>query len=111
MHDLDSVGVIIRDGFYHIKPLQGAIVAILFGLLATSVGSVFVAPLLGAIVYIAIDAAMPVIMDHAALAMPVMDTAFWHFFITLYVVFLVAAALIFALRNLVWNLQGWRTVP
>ncbi len=91
---------IIHDGILHIKPLQGAIIAIVFGLLANSFGAVLVAPLLGAVAYVAVDGALPM-LSGKPFVMPVFDTPFWHFFLALYVAFLVVAAVIFAIRSIV----------
>jgi hypothetical protein len=96
---------IIRDGILHIKPIQGAIIAILFGLLANSFGAVFVAPLLGAAAYVAVDGALPM-LSGKPFVMPVFDTPFWHFFLALYVAFLVVTAAIFAIRSIVSSIRG-----
>jgi hypothetical protein len=96
---------IVHDGILHIKPLQGAIIAILFGLLANSFGAVFVAPLLGAAAYVAVDGALPM-LSGKPFVMPVFDTPFWHFFASLYVAFLVAAAVIFAIRSIISGIRG-----
>jgi hypothetical protein len=96
---------IIHDGILHIKPLQGAIIAILFGLLANSFGAVFVAPLLGAAAYVAVDGAWPM-LSGKPFVMPVFDTPFWHFFLALYVAFLAVAAALFAIRSIISGVRG-----
>jgi hypothetical protein len=96
---------IIHDGIMHIKPLQGVIIAILFGLLANSFGAVLVAPLLGAAAYVAVDGALPM-LSGKPFVMPVFDTPFWHFFVALYVAFLVVAVVIFAIRSIVSGIRG-----
>jgi large-conductance mechanosensitive channel len=89
----------------HIKPIQGAIIAIVFGLLANSFGAVLVAPLLGAAAYVAVDGALPM-LSGKPFVMPVFDTPFWHLFVSLYVAFLVVAAVIFAIRSIVSAIRG-----
>jgi large-conductance mechanosensitive channel len=96
---------VIHDGILHIKPLQGAIIGILFGLLANSFGAVLVAPLLGAAAYVAVDGARPM-LSGKPFAMPVFDTPLWHLFLSLYVAFLVIAAVIFTVRSIVSVIRG-----
>lgn len=106
MQYVNTWWAIIQDGITHIKPIQGLVIAIVFGLLANSFGAVFVAPLIAAAAYVAVSAALPVVLDHKAFVMPVFDTAFWHFFLALYVAFLVVAAIVYALKSAVSAMRG-----
>ena len=96
---------IIHDGILHIKPIQGAIIGILFGLLANSYGAVVVAPLLGTAAYVAVDSALPM-LSGKPFAMPDFDTALWHFLVAIYVAFFVLTGVIFAIRSTISAFRG-----
>jgi len=97
---------IVHDGILHIKPIQGLVIGILFGLLANSFGAVFVAPLLAAIAYVAVDAMIPMVTAHKPFVMPVFDTAFLHAFVSLYIAFLVIVAVVFAIKSVISSIRG-----
>jgi hypothetical protein len=106
MHSVNDWVAIIRDGISHINPIQGLIIGVLAGWMVGSIGSLIVTPVVAAIVYVAVDALKPVIFDHKPFAMPAMDTPFWHHFASLYVAFLVIAAVIWAIRAIISSIRG-----
>ena len=97
---------IIRDGLHHINPLQGLIIALLFGFTAGSATGVLIGALGASIAYIVVDVLWPVVFYHTTFAMPVMDTPFWHFFLALYFAFLVVIALIYIVRSVISSMRG-----
>jgi len=106
MEIMDSWWAIIRDGIDHIQPLQFVIIAILFGLAASSVVSSLFGSIAASAVYIAVSTLLPVVIEHKLFAMPHFDQAFWHFFVSLTAAFLVVILLVYILKTLVASLRG-----
>lgn len=102
----DTWWAIIRDGLTHINPIQGLILGLIFGWMATTIVSVVMGALGASVVYVVIDLLKPVVFDHKPFAMPVLDEPFWHFFVALFFAFLVVIALIAILRRVVESLRG-----
>jgi hypothetical protein len=97
---------IIRDGLHHIAPIQGLIIGLIFGWMASSIGSVIFGALGASVVYVAVDTLWPVVFQHKTFALPVFDTPFWHFFLALYFAFLVIVALIYIVKQVVGSFRG-----
>ncbi len=97
---------IVREGFDHIKLVQGLVIGILGGLMVSSVGGLFVVPLMAAIVYIAADAIIPAVTNHNNLVWPPIDSAFWHELLSLYVAFFVLIALIYVAKSIFASMRG-----
>jgi hypothetical protein len=106
MDILDSWWAIIRDGLYHIHPIQFVIIGLLFGWLSSSaIGAIFSA-IFASVVYIAVDLLWPVVFEHKLFAMPVFDTAFWHAFLSLSFAFPVVTLAVYILKSIVESLRG-----
>jgi hypothetical protein len=97
---------IIRDGVHHIQPLQFVIIGLIAGWLAGSLAGVVFGSLGASVVYIAVDRLWPVLFNQRTFAMPVFDSAFWHFFLSLYCAFLVIVAVVYIARQLVDSIRG-----
>ena len=106
MEILDTWWAIIRDGMEHIHPIQFAVIAILFGLMSSSVVSAIFGSLVASAVYIAVDAIRLSVTEHKAFALPVFDYAFWHFFLSLTAAFLVIVLAVYILKAIVAGLRG-----
>ncbi len=103
---LDSWWAIIRDGLYHIHPIQFVIIGLLFGIMASSIASAIFSALFASAVYVAVDALWPVIFEHKLFALPVFDTPFWHFFLSLFFAFLIVTLAIFIVKSIIESLRG-----
>lgn len=90
------------DFVHHLSTLQmiiGGVIALFFGAATGTIIGLFVAPILAAVVYIAVDAVIPPLLHHATLVMPAFDKALLHEAITLYVVFFVAIVVVFVIKK------------
>ena|ERR1700749_1386531 len=103
---VDNWWAIIRDGLYHIHPIQFVIIGILFGFMARTFGAAIFGAVFAAVVYIAVDLLWPVVVNHQPFLMPVMDTPFWHFFLALTLAFLVVTLAVYILRSIVDSIRG-----
>ena len=92
-------------GLHQIDPIYGVIIALFFGVATATVVGVIVSPILAAIVYIAAKAIIPPLIHHTALVMPTFDKALLKEGLVLYVAFLVAIAVVFALKKIVMSLR------
>jgi len=90
----------------HYHMIQGAIIALFFGVAVGSIPGVIIVPLIAAIVYIAADAVIPPLLHHTPIVMPAFDKALLHEGITLYIVFLVAIVVVFAIKKLILSIRG-----
>jgi membrane-anchored protein YejM (alkaline phosphatase superfamily) len=90
------------DFVQHLSTLQliiGGVVALFFGLAASSIGWLIIVPVFAALVYIVADAVIPPLMHHTPLVMPVFDKALLHEAITLYVAFLAIIIVLFVIKK------------
>jgi hypothetical protein len=90
----------------HYHMIQGAIIALFFGVVVGSLPGLIIVPVLAAIVYIAADAVIPPLMNHGHIVMPVFDKALLQEGVTLYVAFLVAIVVVFAVKKLILSIRG-----
>ena len=106
MDIVDNWWAIIRDGLYHIHPIQFVIIGILFGFMARTIGAAIFGAIFASVIYIAVDVLWPVVVNHQPFLMPVMDTPFWHFFLSLTLAFLVVTLVVYILRSIVDSIRG-----
>ncbi|HVU21761.1 MAG TPA: hypothetical protein VHE09_13600 [Rhizomicrobium sp.] len=106
MDIIDSWWAIIRDGLYHINPIQFVIIGLLFGFGARSIGAAVFGAVFASVVYIAVNVLWPVVVNRQPFAMPVLDTPFWHFFLALTFAFLVVTLLFFIVRSIIDSIRG-----
>ena len=97
---------IIRDGVHHINPIQFVIIGVIFGLMANSLVSVVFGSLAASAIYVAVNALKPVVFDHQPFVWPAMNSAFWHFFLSLYFAFLVVTAVFFIGKSIIEGIRG-----
>jgi hypothetical protein len=93
-------------GLDHYHMIQAAVIALFFGIAASSIAGVIIVPVIAAIVYIAADAVIPPLLHHTAIAMPMFDKHMLQEALALYVFFLVAVAIIFVVKKLVLAVTG-----
>ena len=89
---------------HHLSTLQWIVVgviALFFGVATGTVMGLFLAPVLGAIVYIAADNVIPPLMHHTSFVMPAFDKAMLNEAVMLYVAFFVAILVIFAVKKII----------
>ena len=106
MEVIDYWWAIIRDGVHHIAPVQFFVIGLIIGWMASSLGAVVFGSLAAAVLYVAIDRLWPVLFQHQTFAFPVFDTAFGHFFLSLYFAFLVIVAAVYVVRQIIESIRG-----
>ena len=92
-------------GLHQIDPIYGVIIALFFGVATATVVGVIVSPILAAIVYIAAKAIIPPLIHHTALVMPTFDKVLLKEGLVLYVAFLIAVAVVFAVKKLILSMR------
>jgi hypothetical protein len=92
------------DFVHHLNTIQmieGGVIALFFGAATGTIIGLFVAPILAAAVYIAAEAVIPPLLHHASFVMPAFDKALLQEAITLYVLFLLAIAVVFVIKKII----------
>jgi len=106
MELLDTWWSYIREGLNHVSPILALVLALIFGFGAGSVQAVLLGAVGAAIIYVVIDALWPVVFHHQVFVMPVMDSAFGHFFLSLFLAFLVLIGLIYIVKSAIAGIRG-----
>ena len=86
--------------------VYAGVIALAFGLLTEGVVGVFLVPAIAAVVYIAAQAIIEPLLNHGAILTPQLDKAMAEQVLTLYVVFLVADTLVYAIKKAVTTIAN-----
>lgn len=89
------------DFVQHLDTLHiviGVVIALLFAMTTGTIVGLFVAPVLAAVVYIAADAAIP-LLHHGSFVMPAFDKVLLQEAIKLYVAFFVVILVVFLIKK------------
>lgn len=81
--------------------VYAAVIALFFGLITKRFAGVIFIPVLATVVFIAAQAVGPVVINHAALAVPAFDLSFVKMAVATYAVFLVLDTVVFAIKKLI----------
>ncbi|MGC9953677.1 MAG: hypothetical protein ABSD21_05325 [Rhizomicrobium sp.] len=85
----------------------GGVIALLLGVATGTIVGLFVTPVLASVVYIAVDAVLPM-LHRAAPVMPAFDKALLHEAITLYVAFFVVILVVFLIKKTILAVNIWK---
>lgn len=105
MDDLYAFWLIIRNGIYHIHPVQFAVVAVLAGMMLPRIAFVVLAALGASVVYVTVNAILPT-LSGADFVRPHMNHAFWYFVMSDAIAFTVAIAVVYLLKSLFTGLRN-----
>ena len=83
-----------------------AVIALFFGVITDKLSGVILTPIVATLVFVAAMAIGPVIMNHAALALPEFDLAFAKLVVASYAVFLVLDTIVFVIKKLILKIIG-----
>ena len=98
---------IFRHGFAHISnPIVGVFIALIGGLMARTLFSIFIISALAVVLHVAAEAAMPVLLDHKPFLMPKFDNAFSQYALALYIGYFVVILVIFGVKKLFASVRG-----
>ena len=105
MDDLYAFWLIIRNGIYHIHPIQFAIVAVLAGIALPRIVFVVPAAIGASIVYVLVNTILPTLAG-SDFVRPHLNHAFWYFFMSDAIAFTVAIGVVYLLKSLVMGLRN-----
>lgn len=97
-HYWNEFWVYFREGLSGVNPIQAGIIALLGAMATNSFIGLFIAAALSVVIHLLVNALVPVIIDHKAFAAPVMDNAFWHFALSLFVLYLVGIGVLYLIK-------------
>jgi|SRR5215471_7925106 len=103
----DHFWEIVRHGFAHISnPITGVFIALIGGLMARTLFSIFIISGLAVVLHVAAEAAMPMVLEHKPFVMPKFDNAFGQYALTLYIGYVVVILVIYAVRRIFASVRG-----
>jgi hypothetical protein len=98
---------IFRQGLNQISnPIVGIFIALIGGLMARSIVSVFSISLLAVIVHVLADIVIPMAVHGAAMVLPTLNHAFFVYALTLYVAYFVVIFVILMVKNIFASVRG-----
>ena len=98
---------IFRHGFAHISnPIAGVFIALIGGLMAQTLFSIFIISGLAVALHVAAEAVLPMVLNHKPLVMPKFDNAFGQYALTLYVGYFVVILVIFGVKRIFASVRG-----
>jgi len=86
--------------------IYAGVIALFFGIVTARAPGVVFVPVVAAVVYIAALAVIPPLLAHADIVAPVFDKALLEKGIALYVIFLVADTVVFAIKKAIMAIFG-----
>ncbi len=105
MDDLYAFWLIIRNGIYHIYPIQFAIIAVLAGIALPRIVFVVPAAMGASVVYVLVNAILPTLAG-ADFVKPHLNHVFWYFFMSDAIAFTVAVGVVYLLKSLFIGLRN-----
>jgi hypothetical protein len=106
-HYWDQFWTFFREGLNQVNPIQAAVIALLGVLAVSSFVGLFIAAALSVVIHLLVSALLPVLLNHAEFAPPKMDNAFWHYALSLYILYFVAIGVLFAIKSLIQRARGY----
>jgi len=95
-----------REGLNGVNPIQAGIIALLGMMAVNSFIGLFIAAALSVVIHLLVNALWPVFFDHKDFAAPVLDNGFWHYALTLYILYFVAIGVLFLIKSLFQRVRG-----
>ena len=98
---------IFRHGFAQISsPIVGVFIALIGGLMARTLVSIFIISALAVVLHVAAEAVLPVVLYHKPLLMPKFDNGFGQYALTLYIAYFVVILVIYGVKKLFASVRG-----
>jgi hypothetical protein len=95
-----------RQGLAEVNPIQAGIIVLLGMMAVSSFIGLFIAAALSVVIHIIVSTLLPVFLDHKDFAAPKMDAAFWHFALSLYILYFVVIGVLFLIKLLIQRARG-----
>lgn len=86
--------------------IYAGVIALFFGIVTARLAGVFFVPVIATIVYIAAQAVIPAVINHAEIVVPAFDLALAKQAVALYVVFLVVDTVVFGIKKAILAVIG-----
>jgi hypothetical protein len=100
-HAWNEFWTFFREGLNHVNPVQVGVIALLGAMATNSFVGLFIAAALSVVIHVLVSTLLPVLIDHKDFVAPVMDSAFWHYATSLFVLYLVVIGVLFLVKMLV----------
>jgi hypothetical protein len=98
---------IFRHGFANISnPIAGVFIALIGGLMAQTLFSIFIISALAVGLHVAAEAVLPMVLDHKPFIMPKIDNGFGQHALTLYIAYFVVILVIFGVKKIFASVRG-----
>src|SRR5689334_7105226 len=97
-HYWDEFWTYFREGLHGINPIQAVVIALLGAMATSSFFGLFVAAALAVVIHLLVNALLPVIINHKDFVAPAMDNAFWHYALSLFVLYLVGIGILYLIK-------------
>ncbi len=98
---------IFRHGFAHISnPIAGVFIALIGGLMAQTLFSIFIISGLAVVLHVAAEAVLPMVLAHKPFVVPKFDNAFEQYALTLYIGYFVVILVIFGVKKIFASVRG-----
>ena len=99
---LQTALIYAREGFAEVNAAEGLVIALLAALIMTRWARLLYVVAAAVAVNVALDVLLPVVVDHADLALPpILDAGFWHYVLLLCIGYFVVIGILFAIKSLV----------
>jgi len=99
-HYWNDFWTFFREGLNGVNPIQALVIALLGAIATSSFFGLFVAAALAVVIHLLVNALLPVLINHKDFVAPVMDNAFWHYALSLFVLYFVAIGVLFLIKML-----------
>ena len=97
-HYWNEFWVYFREGLAGVNPIQALVIGLLGAMATNSFIGLFIAAALSVVIHLLVNALIPVMIDHKDFVAPVMDNAFWHFALSLFVLYLVGIGVLYLIK-------------
>ena len=98
---------IFRHGFASISnPIVGVFIALIGGLMAQTLFSIFIISGLAVVLHVAAEAVLPMVLDHKPLLLPKFDNGFGQRALTLYIAYFVVILVIYGVKKIFASVRG-----
>jgi hypothetical protein len=100
-HYWNEFWVYFREGLNNVNPIQALVIALLGAMATSSFVGLFIAAALSVVIHLLVNALLPVLINHKDFVAPVMDNAFWHYALSLFILYFVGIGILFLIKMLV----------
>jgi len=97
-HYWNEFWMYFREGLSGVNPIQALVIELLGAMATSSFVGLFIAAALSVVIHILVNTLFPVLVNNQPFVAPVMDNAFWHFALSLFVLYFVGIGVLFLIK-------------